>query len=351
MRLRRVAASICGLLVLLAAGCGDSSSPDPPRAYWGAWIGDQLTGTEAPWDMKAVSAFEGIAGKRASIVHLAAPFADCSQSPCSFYDFPAAAMENIRDHGSIPFFSWSSQSIPSAPDEPNFELADVISGRYDSFIRTFAEAAKGWGHPFFLRYDWEMNGNWFPWAESGNDNRPGQFVAAWRHVHDIFTDVGAGNVTWVWCPYVDGAHKLTPLAGLYPGDSYVDWTCLDGYNWGTRRSGPTTKGWQSFGDIFGSAYRELTETIAPSKPVAIGEVGSTEQGGSKAAWLADMLATLPRRFPRVRALVYFEKYDDGMDWPIETSDSAKATFAKGIAAPYYVPNDYSGLDTSLIPPP
>ncbi len=34
-----------------------------------------------------------------------------------------------------------------------------------------------------------------------NGDQPGEFVAAWRHVHDIFTSVGATNATWVWCPY------------------------------------------------------------------------------------------------------------------------------------------------------
>jgi hypothetical protein len=166
--------------------------------YWGAWIGDQLTGTEAPWDMGAVSKFEQSVGKQLSLVHFAAPFADCSVSPCSFYKFPAESMEDVRSHGAIPFFSWSSQSTPSNVNEPDFQLSDVISGRYDEYIRSFAEAAKAWGHPFFLRFNWEMNGNWFSWSEGVNGNQPGEYVAAWRHVHDIFTSVGATNVSWVW---------------------------------------------------------------------------------------------------------------------------------------------------------
>ena len=31
-----------------------------------------------------------------------------------------------------------------------------------------------------------MNGWWWPWSEQLNGNNPGEFVAAWRHVHDIF---------------------------------------------------------------------------------------------------------------------------------------------------------------------
>ncbi|MBS1863384.1 MAG: hypothetical protein JSS68_16930, partial [Actinobacteria bacterium] len=169
---------------------------EPTSLYWGAWIGNQLTGTEAPWDMGAVSRFEGQTGKPVSLIHFASPFADCSHSPCTDYNFPTGPMTAIREHGAIPFFSWSSQSTPSSLNEPEYQLSDVISGRYDSYIRKFAEEAKAWGHPFFLRFDWEMNGNWFPWAEGVNGNNPGEYVAAWRHVHDIFTQVGATNATW-----------------------------------------------------------------------------------------------------------------------------------------------------------
>ena len=92
--------------------------------------------------------------------------------------------------------------------------------------RQWATAAKAWGHPFFLRFDHEMNGNWqFPWAELLNGNKPGDYVKAWRHVHDMFTSLGATNVSWVWCPNVSGG-STRPMAQLYPGDAYVDLTQL-----------------------------------------------------------------------------------------------------------------------------
>ena len=199
--------------------------------YWGATIGDQLTGTQAPWDMNAVSAFEGVAGKSLSLVQFFQPFADC-ETTCTPYPFPTTPLENVRRHGAIPVLSWSSQSTPSSLNEPDYQLSDVIEGRQDALIRKFAESARAWGHPFFLRFNWEMNGDWFPWSESTNGNSAGQYVAAWRHVHDIFTSVGATNATWTWCPYVDPGNRLEDLGSLYPGDEYVDWTCLDGYNWG-----------------------------------------------------------------------------------------------------------------------
>ncbi len=316
--------------------------------YWGAWIGNQLTGTEGPWDMGAVSKFEGMAGKAASALNFSSPFADCSSSPCSFYRFPREEMESIRSHGSMPFFSWASQSTPANLDQLDFQLGDVIAGSYDSYIREWAEGARDWGHPFFLRFNWEMNGNWFAWSEGVNGNQPGEYVAAWRHVHDIFTQVGATNATWVWCPNVDPYEKLQDLAALYPGDEYVDWTGLDGYNWGTNPASP--KGWMSFDELFKSTYQRITETIAPGKPLIVSEVGSSEYGGSKSAWIGDALESARTNYPMLRGLLWFEKFDDGMDWPIETSSSSAAAFAEGIQSPSYLGNTFASSGPGKIQP-
>jgi beta-mannanase len=324
-------------------------SPAPASVYWGAWIGNQLTGNQPPWDMTALSKFEEMSGKKLSILNFSAPFANCSSSPCSFYKFPANEMNTIRSHGSIPFFSWASQSIPSQKEEPNFQLSDVIAGTYDNYIREWATAAKNWGHPFFLRFNWEMNGRWFPWSEGVNGNKSGEFVTAWRHVHDIFTSVGANNVTWVWCPNIDPGNIFLNLASQYPGDAYVDWTGLDGYNWGTNPAKPDR--WRSFDELYKSTYEKIVGTIAPSKPLMIGEVGSTEYGGSKASWLADMLAKVPAAYPKIRGVLYFEKYDSSMDWPIETSSTATSAFAKAIQSSAYTTNQYGSLANAKIQPP
>jgi hypothetical protein len=343
-------------IVVTVSNSAPASAPRPEPTpeqgtggpvYWGATIGSQLTGGQAPWDMTAVSKFEEMTHKRASAIQFFQPFANCSSS-CSFYSFPTTPLENVRRHGAVPVLSWSSQSIPSSLSEPNFQLSDLIEGRYDTYIREFATAAKAWGHPFFLRFDWEMNGNWFPWSEGVNGNHSGEFVTAWRHVHDIFTAVGATNATWVWCPNVDYNNTLSNLGSMYPGSAYVDWTGLDGYNWGTNPVKPG--GWKTFDQVYRSTYRYIVENIAPAKPLMVGEVASTEDGGSKAAWIREMLTKIPAEYPKIRALLWFDKLDDGMDWPIETSTTATNAFAEGIQNPAYAENTVSALASTAIQP-
>ena len=213
----------------------------------------------------------------------------------------------------------SSKSVP---------LRDIAAGAYDASLTTWAQAVKAWGKPFLLRWNWEMNGTWFPWGAQAK-TEPAAFVASWRRFHDIVSSAGATNVTWVWCPNLDFSGS-TPLESLYPGDAYVDWTCLDGYNQGSSSI--------SFASLFSASYNHLLQ-IAPSKPIMVGETGSYEYGGAKAQWIADALTSLPGLFPKVRAYVWFNWriFHNGTwkDWHIESSPSSQAAFAVGIGSPYF----------------
>jgi mannan endo-1,4-beta-mannosidase len=323
----------------------------PRPTYWGAWIDDRFTGEKPPWDMTPVSQLAQMVGKGLSLVEFAAPFYDCGSSPCKPLRFPTSEMEAIRGYGAIPVFGWGSNSIPvpEVPLQPDFELSDVAAGSYDDYIREFAEDARDWGHPFFLRFNWEMNGNWFPWGSTVNGAQPGDYVAAWRRVHDIFTAVGATNATWVWCPYADTDRKLEPLGPLYPGDTYVDWTCLSGFNWAKNATNPHP--WRTFDEIFKPSYLEIVRHIAPSKPMMLAEIASTGSHKKKAAWISDMFTQLATKYRRIRALVWFDQVDRGIDWPLETSPAAMKAFGKGVRHWAFKGNGYASSSASPVPPP
>ena len=140
-------------------------------------IGPHLTGASPPYDMTAADQFESMVGKRMSLMEFSLPWAYCNTDPCSFIPTPTNQMEAIRQRGSIPVFGWASYSQPKSIDQPDFALAKITGGTYDKYIREWAQAARAWGHPFFLQFDWEMNlnGIW-PYSESVNGNRPGDFV-------------------------------------------------------------------------------------------------------------------------------------------------------------------------------
>ena len=324
-------------------------SPAPPpmaarQILWGAWIdGDAYGPThyDPPWDMTAASIFEQHAGKTASIIH----YGQFWRQGGALQPFYANDHQRVRDHGSIPMLDWNpwDSHAGGSNAQPEFALGRILAGDFDAYIRSWATGARDWGHPMFLRFAHEMNGSWYPWSEGVNGNTAGQYVAAWRHVHNIFTSVGATNVTWVWSPNAIYPGS-TPLTGLYPGDPYVDWVAIDGYNWGTNPGRPDV--WKSFAQVFTPTYDALG-ALAPSKPVMLAELGSTEHGGSKAAWIADVLAQIPANFPRIGAVVWFNWNTDA-DWSIESSPSAQAAFATGIASSVFTGADFAGAPAGVV---
>ncbi len=336
------------LLLLSAPGDASAKKRPPASLYWGAQIGDQMTGEAAPWDMTPVYRFQTIAGKGLSLIEFSSPFAECDSGGCVMTRFPMTPLENVRRYGAIPVFSWNSSSSPPSVDQPDFSLETIVDGRYDSYIREFATKAKEWGHPFFLRFNWEMNGFWFPWSEGVNGNTPGQFVAAWRHVHDLFNEVGATNVTWVWCPNIDLNNALIPLGKVYPGDAYVDWTALDGFNWGERHGSP---GWQTFNQVFHKTYRRIVTKVAPDKPLMLAEVASTDKGGNKPEWIKDMYAKIRHKYRKIRAVIWYDVDDRDTNWPIERSKKAGNAFKSAIRSGAFRPNLFGGTAESPIAPP
>jgi hypothetical protein len=341
---------LCGVIALGSAGADlvrqDAKSGE---VYWGAYVGGGQYGrTDAPWDMVSADRFEANTGKRMSLLEWGQDWYECSSS-CGLRGFHAGLMSIARARGYLPVLSWGSYRESAGADQPRFRLSEIIKGRYDSFIRRWARGAKRWGHPFFLRFDWEMNTNGVPYSEHANGNRPGQFARMWRHVHRIFTRLRATNVTWVWCPNVEYQGSVKPLAALYPGSRYVDWTCLDGYNFGTNPNQPAT--WTPFARVLGRTYTLLTRKIARSKPLMIGETGSTEIGGSKAAWISDAFGTqIPTEFPRIDAVVWFNKSQHGLDWPIESSGSATAAMRAALQSPVYATNRFAHAPARRIRP-
>jgi hypothetical protein len=323
--------------------------------YWGAYIKGSTYGFEdAPYDARTIDAFESHAGKRASIIHWGQPWYWGSQG--GYQRFRREMVERVRLRGSIPMITWTSGDLDkgASVDQPAFQLLDITNGAHDAYIRQWARDAKAWGHPFFVRFNHEMNGSWFVWSERRNGNGSGQFAPMWRHVVDIFRQEGATNVTWVWAPNRVWPAAI-PLAGLYPGDGYVDWTGFSAYNWGTNPAKPGNV-WHSFTEVLRQTYDELV-ALAPQAPIMLTETASSEYGGSKAAWITDMLQSqLPVNWPQVKAFVWFNwnaaATNGAMDWVIESSSSARAAFAAGIASSHYASNTFGSLTprTKVQPP-
>ncbi len=238
--------------------------------------------------------------------------------------FSSADADAVYNNGSVPLITWE----PWITHELG-TLEAIASGSYETYVTDFLTAARDWGKPLFLRFAHEMNGNWYPWDGAHNGGAEGaeKYKKAWICIYNVKESVGAGNVILVWSPNntdLPSASWNTPEA-YYPGDQYVDWIGMDGYNWGY-------KDWEDFDSIFGSIYAKLISLS--SKPLMIGEFSSAEPGGDKAAWISDALAKIENNYPAIKALCWFN-IDKERDWRVNSSSSAEAAWRRSISDSYF----------------
>jgi hypothetical protein len=276
--------------------------------------------------------------------------------------FPNGFVQGNAYVGRISLLTW--EFMPGATKRvAGYEgrvLEAIIDGLYDDVLESWANGAVSVEKPLFLRFGHEMNGDWYPWSgvKNGGGNRDGygspdladgpeRFVDAYRYIHDFFSEKGAENVLWVWCPNApfdvmeQSLGSWNQAAAYYPGDEYVDWLCFDGYNWGSSAFGQQFNAqWRSFDEIFASSYAEL-QAINPDKPIMIGEFASTEDGGDKAAWILDAFEAIRDDYPQMRALIWFHIAKE-TDWRINSSETALQAYRQAVADDYWLA-EYPGM--------
>jgi hypothetical protein len=246
--------------------------------------------------------------------------------------FNATYLDAVARLGMLPIVSWEPWDYSAQPGadnlrgfQPRYRLSRIIDGSFDPYIRSWARGVKELGYTIAIRFAHEMNGYWYPWSEQANGNRKGEYVIAWRHVHDIFEAEGATNVVWMWSPNISYQNS-TPLRELYPGDQYVDWIGLSGY-YGTVGN----EQYKSFDQLFTPSITEISRFTR--RPIVIAETGAADNAGRKAEWITQLFESLPRH-PEIIGVIWFEGVRQA-DWRVTASATASQAFAQGVADSRY----------------
>jgi len=246
------------------------------------------------------------------------------------YKFPRNEVDAIIRVGSIPMITWepwldkfSVENFPNiSPIETRNKkgMASVAAGHYDAYIKEWATEARKVNYPIYLRVGHEMNDPYrYPWGPQNNE--PEEFVAAYKHIRDVFESVGAKNVIWVWSPHL----TYGKFQEYYPGTDYVDVVATGALNYGTSTS---WSDWWTFEQIFGNYYKTLESFY---KPIMLAEFGSLKPGGDRAQWFADAFNRFQFKYPYVTSIVFFHYSSDGsttyknVDWYIK--DDSEVTTA------------------------
>ena len=256
--------------------------------------------------------------------------------------FPEALCRSLDEYGAVPMVSWELWHWGDRHGGPE-RLPMINDGDYDEYFRAWARDLREYGRPVFIRFGFEMNGDWFSWG--GRD--PDGFVAAWRRAHAIFVEESATNGIWVWSPNVKSIPEVerepwNDMHNYYPGDDVVDWVAVDGYNWGRTRNSNGYR-WLSFDELLGPILSDFDERY-PDKWQMIGEFasvgsedGNSGHGGSKADWIREAYAQIPG-YPRLGAIVWFnlDKNREGeFDWSLLTHSEVVRAYNESVDRPWY----------------
>jgi hypothetical protein len=214
--------------------------------------------------------------------------------------------------GRVPLVAWSAGSNSAST---------IASGQVDTQIRAAADALRSLRGTVLLRFAYEM--------DHTRIGTPSETIAAWRHVRAVFQQENAANVQFVWCVTARGV-RSGKAQTYYPGDDYVDWLAVDGYN---RYPNDL---WRSPDWLFGPFYSWAS---THPKPLMIAESGSTEDPADptrKADWFTQ-LGSWVLTHPAVQAWVYTDSYTiHGYDMRIDTTANAKAAYVADVGYPYFV---------------
>jgi hypothetical protein len=238
----------------------------------------------------------------------------------------------MQQNHKIPFITWEPWVPVSGYDrsekvveQEDYKLKNISQNKFDSYIRSYARSVKDYGGPLMIRFAHEMNGNWYSWGSAFNT--PQEYIEAYRHVHDLFIEEGATNVTWIWSPNAIYIEPKVPFADkieeFYPGDEYVDWVGFSAFNWAGRYKNNV---YQNPTQLYSQTHQAL---LKYNKPIMISETASAETKNpqTKAIWIG-LLATYLKINPTIRGVIWFNIEDNGINWKIESSTSSINAFTK-----------------------
>ncbi|MFH1395240.1 MAG: glycosyl hydrolase [Candidatus Omnitrophota bacterium] len=279
------------------------------NCFTGAFISDKPSG-------KDIREFKKDYGKKPFIVLV---FVDWEQF------VPDEVINDVYKEDCVLMVTWEPWK---AQKKTGINYKELLEGKYDPYINEFAEKIKNIKKPVFLRFAHEMNGNWYPW--SGTKISKELYIKMYRYVHKLCKKAGANNVKWIFSINAEDVpkEKNNYFLNYYPGNRYVDYVGIDGYNWGNTYSWSK---WTAFKDIFKKPYKEITAKI--HKPVIIAEFSSADTGGDKGVWIKEAMQEI-RRLRRVKAFVLFNVNKEAK-WQFDAAAASGEALKKQLAGTYF----------------
>lgn len=288
----------------------DDPAPNGPSIALsnGVLLGANVSKENFPTRFDAVQGFENTIRRKLDIVNR---FHEFSSGLTSSFFWDRQHIEN----GRTVMISWRATDNPgSVNGEPDPQRArKIVAGRFDNEIEAMARGLRDLEAPILLRFNWEMDQDVGDPQFIGN---PADFIAAWRYVHNIFENIGATNVEWVWAPRARSFAKNVGQT-YYPGYNYVDWV------------GGSSVPINSYTDaqtIFG-AWNQWAVNIGKPQLLWIGLRENPQNAFWKRNFINELSFLASGQWSGLKALVYYNSNSPlGNDYTIDTSSASLNAF-------------------------
>ena len=271
----------------------------PTGLKWGAYVG---------WQDNAMSDFENLVGKRPDMEMVFAHWGND-------IDFPSYYSTRIKDKGRTMVLFWEALDYRNDyTKQPEYSFDAVLSGKLDGYFKHFAAGAKLYQGPVIIALYSEFNGNWFPWGGVVGTNTPQKYIDSYRYVRNFFTDVP--NVKFAWVPNSDSVPNTAANQPelFYPGDAYVDYVGVDGFDFGGADE-------MSFDKIFSTTLGKLQKY---NKPVYIFSMGVADSA-TKADWINNAFTVELYKHPEVKGWLWFNENKE-KDWRVNSTQDSLTAF-------------------------
>ena len=194
------------------------------------------------------------------------------------------ALADVYGANKIPLLLWQPwQQMIGMADSALFR--QVMAGKYDTAIQSFALQLASLQKPIFLLYQNQTGAA----AEKENADN---YVNAWRHVYTVFARAGATKVIWIWSPA--DSHWVNEF---FPGFNYTDWL-------GVSITHQQPLAVQSNPALFDSAYRpyhRLPLFSASNMPVMVFDTGRRAAGS--ALWWNTAMDIIDTGFTEIKSVI------------------------------------------------
>ncbi|MBV9866193.1 MAG: hypothetical protein JO316_12640 [Abitibacteriaceae bacterium] len=230
--------------------------------------------------------------------------------------FPQKWIEDCKSHNVIPHIAWEPSNLNEVQD--------------NAYLRSFAAACRAVEWPIFFRFASEMNGFWTPYH-----NNPKLYREKFRLVHRVLHQ-NAPLIATIWCV---NNPPLGNIEAYYPGDDGCDWVGVNLYSVPFHENKTNQP---AFRESPLALLDPIYQKYARRKPIAICEYGASHMAVvdklARPDFAIDKMAllysTLPRLYPRVKLVDWFDMNTIRYPSPGKTLNDYTLTDDRAVARAY-----------------